>query len=321
MKNKQVFKEDLKIICIGGGTGLFSLLNGLKKYTTNTNQITAIVTTLDTGGSSGKLITQYGILPPGDLRNCMVALSNEKQTKLLAKLFQYRFDEYLENHNFGNLLIKALQDITGDFESAIEEASKLLQIKGKVLPVSTHKNTLIAKLEDGRIIEGEESIDLEENKIIKELYLKKKGVSNQKAIDEIKKADIIIFGPGDLYSSILPNLLFEDIQQSIQQSSAKKIVITPIMTKSQETHNFTIYKWIKEIEKYLDSNIDIIISNSQSPDIEILKKYKYENKFILPIEKSKLKEYTLILENVINEKLILRHDSKKLSKIIFQFLP
>lgn len=318
LNKKQTIPKNYKIVCIGGGTGLFSLLSGLKEYASNTSQITTIVTTLDSGGSTGKLITQYGMIPPGDLRSCMVALS--ESSEILAKLFQYRFDEYLDNHNFGNLLIKALEDITGNFEEAIEEASKILQIKGKVIPVSLTQNTLIAECESGEILHGEGKIDTTPDKKIKRLYLEKSGNSNKSAIQAIENADLIIFGPADLYTSILPNILFNRVKKAIQDSSAKKLGILPIMTKKGETDNFTVSLWVKEIEKYLGVQLDILLANSHLPHVNMLKKYEKEEKFPIPIDKENLIQYELIIGNFIDEKLVLRHDSKKLSQKIMELL-
>jgi uncharacterized cofD-like protein len=317
--NKKI--NDKTICVIGGGTGLFSILSGLKKYTSK-NVLKAIVTTLDNGGSSGKLITQYGILPPGDIRNCLVALSNEG--KIVAKLFQYRFDTKLYEHNFGNLLIKALTDITGNFDKAIEEASKILRINGEVIPVSLENNELVAEFEDEKIIYGESEITeygKKNRKKIKDIYLKFNKKANKKAIENLKKADYIIFGPGSLYTSIIPNILFKEIKKTIcENKKAKKILIPAVMSQPGETDDFSVSDFIREIEKYLECKIDIVLANNHIPSSILLKKYSKENKFPIYLDLENLKNRKIIIKNLIDEKKIIRHDSDKLAKEILNII-
>lgn len=308
-----------KIVCIGGGTGQFSILSGLKEYAESRQNITAIVTTMDSGGSSGVLRTQYGILPPGDIRNCMVALSEETQD--IAKLFQYRFDESIKNHNFGNLLLTALCEITGSFQEAIKVGSRILRIKGRVIPVSLKENTLMAKLQDGRVIESESLIDTTKNKVIDKIYLKKRGKANTQAIDAIKQADIIVFGPGDLYTSILPNLLFKDIRLAIKHnSSAKKVLISSVMSKPGETDNFCVSDFKNELEKYLESRLTHVIANSHIPTSTALVNYRQEDKHPIPLDANNLKNIKILRGNFIDEDLLVRHSPKKLAKAILKLL-
>lgn len=307
--------KNKKIVCIGGGTGLFSILSGLKEYATSRKNITAIVTTMDSGGSSGILRTQYGMLPPGDIRNCMVALSEETQD--IAKLFQYRFDSNLEKHNFGNLLLTALNEITGSFPEAIKVASRILRIKGRVIPVSLKENTLMAKLKNGEILESESIIDTTKNKEIEKLYLKKKGKANVSAINAINDADLIVFGPGDLYTSILPNLLFKDIRIAIKNNKkAKKVLISSVMSKPGETDNFCVSDFKLEVEKYLESNLTHIIANSHIPTSTTLVNYRNEDKHPIPLDLNNLNEIKVIKGNFIDEDLLVRHSPKKLAKTI-----
>lgn len=307
------------IVSLGGGTGQFSLLSGLKEYVGNNLDIKAIVSTLDNGGSSGKLITQYGVLPPGDIRNCMVALSDE--TKILNELFQYRFDENLDSHNFGNLLLTALSDITGSFDDAVKVASKILRIKGEVIPVSLKSNNLVAILEDGRELIGETLIDTTLDKKIKKLKLEGKPISNIRAIDVLKKADIIIFGPGDLYSSILPNILFPEVRDAIcRNKKAKKVLISPVMSKPGETDDFDVSDVVKEIEKYLGASLTHVVANSYVPTSLALKEYRKENKHPVSLDELNLKKYSIIKGNLIDEDKIVRHNPKKLGKVVFDLL-
>ncbi|MCA9497367.1 MAG: YvcK family protein [Nanoarchaeota archaeon] len=307
------------IVCIGGGTGLYSLLSGLKKFAADKNCIKAIVTTMDSGGSSGKLRTQFGVLPPGDIRNCLVALSEE--TQVLNELFQYRFDEKVNDHNIGNLLLTALAQITGSFESAVKEASRILRVKGEVIPVSLEKNDIIAEIENGNDLIGETIIDTTPNKKITKLKLKDKTVPNKRAIEVIKKADLIIFGPGDLYTSILPNLLFHEIREVIKHNrNAKKILISSIMSKPGETDDFKVSDFKKEIEKYLGSNITHIVSNSQIPALVSLEEYRAENKHPILLDEKNIFNCKIIKGNFIDENKLLRHDSKKLAKAILSLL-
>jgi len=312
-KNKKISGKT--IVVIGGGTGLFSLLSGLKFKVKDNSIIKVIVTTMDNGGSSGKLITQYGVLPPGDIRNCMVALSSE--TQVLADLFQYRFDKKLDKHNFGNLLITALNDITGNFDKAVKVASKILKIKGEIVPVSLEKNNLMADLSDGRVLKGESLIDTIKNKKIKKLYLKKKTNCNRRAIEVIKKADIILFGPGDLYTSILPNILFEDIRTAIKNNKkAKKILVSAVMSKPGETDNFKVSDFKYEFEKYLGSNLTHIIANSKIPSKSYLEEYIKEGKYPVILDKENIKGCKVIAGDFIDMKKVVRHDPKKLADVI-----
>ena len=301
------------IVSVGGGTGQFSLLSGLKEIVPNKNIIKAIVTTLDNGGSSGKLITQYGVLPPGDIRNCIVALSEE--IEILNRLFQYRFDNNLQEHNFGNLMLTALTDLAGNFEDAVKITSKILRIKGEVIPVTLEKNDIIAKLENGSEIFGETLIDTTQDKKIKSVKLHKKANANPRAVEILKKADVIIFGPGDLYTSIIPNILFPEIANAITQNKkAKKILITNIMTKPGETDDFRVSDFKNEIEKYLNSNINFILSNVHIPASAALKNYYSERKFPIPIDEDNIKNSKLIKADLIDENEIVRHCPKKLAK-------
>lgn len=317
-KKRVLKKKKVNIVCMGGGTGLFSLLTGLKEHTDKI-RIKAIVTTLDNGGSSGKLITQYGVLPPGDIRNCLVALSDE--TKVMAELFQYRFDKHLKDHNFGNLLITALTKITGNFEDAIKEASKILNIKGEVIPVSLKPNTLIAELEDGKKLVGETLIDTTPNKKIEKIFLKEKPKTNKKARIALSEADIIIFGPGDLYTSIIPNILFPNMRRAIKENKkAKKILITPVMSKPGETDNFQVSNFIDEIQKYLKSDLTHVLSNDSFPASSAIREYQKENKHPILIDDKNISKINLVKRNLIDENKLLRHNPDKLSKSIINLI-
>lgn len=316
MKLRKDTKKGKNIVCIGGGTGLFSLLSGLKSQISQKDSLKAIVTTLDNGGSSGVLRTQYGVLPPGDIRNCIVALSN--QTKIVNELFQYRFDKRMNNHNFGNLLLTALSDITGDFQEAIKVTSEILQINGEVIPVSLNPNTLVAETQKGDKIIGESGIDTIKDKKIKKLYLKEnKNSANKRAIKAIQQADIIVLGPGDLYTSILPNILFEEIKKSIiANKKAKKIFVTPIMTKPGETDDFLVSDFKKEIEMYLESTITHMIVNTTIPTVESLKQYYKEGKFPVLLDPQNLSKITIIKGNFIDNMSLARHSPEKLAKAV-----
>lgn len=242
-----------KVVAIGGGTGLSMLLRGIKKIT---NNITAVVTVGDDGGSSGRLREEMGVLPPGDIRNCIAALADDED--LITTLFQYRFNvgEGLKGHSFGNLFLTALCSITGNMVRAVRESSNVLSIRGRVLPATLDDMKLAAEMEDGRVIHGESSIPEAEGKI-KRLFTEP---SNCKALPEvisaIKDADLIIMGPGSLYTSVIPNLLVKEISEAVSKSKAKKIYVCNIMTQHGETDNYSV-----------SSHVNAILSHSGYPHI------------------------------------------------------
>jgi uncharacterized cofD-like protein len=256
------------VVTIGGGTGSYSSLLGLKKYPL---KLTAIVNMIDDGGSSGRLRDELGVLPPGDVRQCLVALS--ESSKLLRDMFNFRFEDdgELKGHSFGNIFLSTLEKQTGSMKKAISEIGKILNIKGQVVPITfTKKTNLCVDLEDGRTIIGETHIDEVEVKErrapIKKVYLKPKARINEDATKALKKADFILIGPGDLYTSVLPNLLVTGVSRIIKQSKAKKIFVVNLMTKYGHTSGYGAKKHIDEIEKYLGKNVlDYVLINSKRP--------------------------------------------------------
>ncbi len=308
------------VAVIGGGTGVFTVLVGLKDYPYH---LLAIVSIADDGGSSRILREDFGILPPGDIRRALIALSSA--SPVLTKLFSYRFKDgnNLKGHSFGNLFLTALERITKDFSSAIEEAGKILNIKGEVIPVSLENARLFAQLENGYLVVGETNIDIpkhDPNLKIEKVFLNPRVKANPKALKALQKADAIILGPGDLYSSIIPNLLVDGIPQAIKQSKAKKIYICNVMTKYGETNNFTVEDFCREIEKYLGKNvIDYVIINIEKISKKNLKKYSKER--AQPVELRdegffKERKYKLIKAPLLRKTQFLRHDPHKLAKIL-----
>ena len=277
LRNMDKTPDKLKILAIGGGTGLPIMLEGSKTYS---KHLTAVVTVTDSGRSSGVLREEYGMLPPGDARNCLVALSEtEEQERELYQLFQYRFNRgSLDGMSLGNLLMTALTDITGSFEQAIKKASKILNIRGKVLP-STLKNTHIcAELEDGTYVEEEFNVRALGKAPIKNVFLKASdAASYPEAVDEIQKADIIVIGPGSLYTSVITNLLVPGIRNAIRSSKATKIYVCNIVTQPGQTDHYKISDHIKAVIKYLGEDVlDYVIINSNIPRKDILERYQKE---------------------------------------------
>lgn len=255
-----------KVVAIGGGTGLSMLLKGIKKYT---NNITAVVTVGDDGGSSGRLREEMGILPPGDIRNCIAALADDED--LITKLFQYRFKngEGLEGHSFGNLFLTALCAITGNMVKAVKESSNVLNIRGVVLPATLDDMKLAAEFEDGTFIKGESNIP-EEHKRIKRLYTEPEVCrALPEAIQAILEADLIILGPGSLYTSVIPNLLVSGIVEAIEQSNAKKIYVCNIMTQPGETDNYSVASHVNALISHAKGKriIDAVLVNDSLPEI------------------------------------------------------
>ncbi len=258
------------IVVVGGGTGTYVILSGLKDYPVH---LSAIITMMDSGGSTGRLRDQYGVLPPGDIRQALVALS--QSDIIWRELFLYRFSNGdLGGHNFGNLLLTALEKITGDFSKGLKLAEKILQTKGQVIPVTLEKTNIVAKLKDGSLIKSEALIDKEEKRPkIVSLFLDKPAAVNPQAVRAIKKADFIIIGPGDLYTSILSNFVFKEIVQAYKTSSAKKIFVLNLMNKTGQTDGFKASDFIKTYSQYLgEKPFDYIIINNK-PIPSKLKKY------------------------------------------------
>ncbi|MCF6158902.1 MAG: uridine diphosphate-N-acetylglucosamine-binding protein YvcK [wastewater metagenome] len=277
LRNMGKTPDRLKIVAIGGGTGLPLLLEGSKTYN---KRPTAVVTVTDSGRSSGILREEFGILPPGDARNCLVALSEtEEQEHELYQLFQYRFNRgSLEGMSLGNLLMAALTDITGSFEKAIKKVSKILNIRGKVLPSTLANTHICAELEDGTYVEEEFNVRAIGKKPIKRVFLKNDDVIPlPETVEEILKADIIIIGPGSLYTSLITNLLVSGIKNAIRNSKATKIYVCNIVTQPGQTDHYKISDHINAIIEYLgDGILDYVIVNNNIPRKEVLEKYQKE---------------------------------------------
>lgn len=265
-----------KIVTIGGGTGNSILLRGVKNFTSN---ITTIVTVADDGGGSGVLREDLGMLPPGDIRNCLVALANTEP--IMEKLINYRFSNgQLKGQSLGNLLIAAMNDICGDFNEAIKEISNVLAITGKVLPMTLDNVKLFAELEDGSTIEGESNITFLNRKNggkIKRVYTSPKLILPLKeSIDSIMDADIVLLGPGSLYTSIIPNLLVTDISQALKETKAEVVYILNIMTQPGETNDYSVTDHVAAIIDHANSNIiDKIVVNSK--EVDKYAKYRYKS--------------------------------------------
>ena len=311
-----------KITVIGGGTGAFVVLSGLKKYPLN---LSVVVTMMDSGGSTGRLRDQLGILPPGDLRQCMVALSDAPL--LWRKLFLYRFEKGdLKGHNFGNIFLAALEKVSTSYDEAIETVSYVLKTKGKVIPVTLNKLQLEVKYENGKEITGEGLIDEnhEEKSRIQNAYLKPQGDANPKAIKSIEESDYIVIGPGDLYTSIVPVLLFDEVRNAMKRSKAKIIYIMNLMTKSGQTTNYKASDHIEDLVKYLGFKPDFILINNGPINQEVLSSYKHYNEVQvvndLKEDESKIIEADLVDVKKIEKnssdvlyRSILRHDSDKVA--------
>ena len=319
-----------KVVVIGGGTGTFIVLSGLKHYPV---QLSAIVTMMDSGGSTGRLHDQLGVLPPGDLRQALVALSESEL--IWRKLFTYRFDSGdLVGHTFGNIFLSALEKITGSTERAINLATTILNTKGDVIPVTLETATLCAKYIDGSSLIGEALIDAADvaRPAINYVYLEPNVAINPKAKSKIEKADYIVFSPGDLYTSIVPNLLVDGALDAIKNSKAKKIFFVNMMSKLGQTEGFKASDFVREIGKYLgDVGFDYFLVNNKAPDKKLLEWYKktaeagivkddlvqkkYPNTKIVRADMLSKAKYEQSLSDRVKRSLI-RHSPEKVAKAL-----
>lgn len=311
-----------KIVAIGGGTGLSNLLRGLKGYSAN---ITAIVTVADDGGSSGRLRREIGVLPPGDIRNCLAALANEE--KLLTELFQYRFraGDGLVGHSFGNLFLTAMSEVTGDLERAVTASSKVLAVQGQVLPPTLTDVHLWAELADGRRIKGESNITEAGGKIVKIGCTPENPPALPKVLQAIEEADYIIIGPGSLYTSVIPNLLVPEIAEAIASRNIPSIYVCNIMTQPGETTGYSVADHIRAIDFACGQRLfGTVLVQGKSPSAQVLIKYAQEDSHPVFFDREAVKNLgrKILLTNVMYEDEqtgFVRHDSMMLSEVLFQW--
>ncbi|WP_196594514.1 gluconeogenesis factor YvcK family protein [Pectinatus sottacetonis] len=308
------------ITVIGGGTGLSVLLRGLKEVT---NNVTAVVTVADDGGSSGRLRNEFGIIPPGDLRNCLVALADTEP--LMEKLFQYRFegDSELAGHSFGNLFIAAMTQVTGDVEKALMESSKVLAVRGKVFPASTAKIRLGATMTDGTVVEGESQIPLV-HKRIKRVHISPSKVEPvPSAINAIKKADAIILGPGSLYTSIMPNFLVDKVAETVKKSKAIKIYICNVMTQPGETDKYTVSMHVRAIMEHAGiGSVDYVLVNDKPISASLQDFYAQKGQYPVVIDEEAIHDLGVgfVKADLVNETNVIHHDPEKLAHNIMQMV-
>lgn len=315
-----MLKSEPQIVVIGGGTGLSVLLKGLKKHT---SQLTAVVAVSDDGGSSGRLRAEMGVLPPGDIRNCLVALA-ETET-LMDKVFQHRFvaGGSLQGHNLGNLLLVAMSEIAGDFVSAIREVSKILAVRGVVLPATLEPVILAASMENGTTVIGETRIRENEGKIQRVFLMPDQCHPLPETLQAIERADAIVLGPGSLYTSIIPNLLVKGVADAIGASSAPTIYISNIMTEKGETDNFTAADHLRVINRHLNHQlIDYVIVNSGVIDGERLQRYRAEEAVPvkLVLEELETMGVTIIPKDLVSQDDVAWHNSDTLARTVLDLL-
>lgn len=321
---KKPMESDPKIVTIGGGTGLSTMLRGLKVYSSN---ITAVVTVADDGGGSGILRQDLGMLPPGDIRNCILALANTEP--IMEKLLQYRFqDGMLKGQSFGNLFLAAMDGICPSFEQAVQRMSDVLAVKGRVLPVTLQDIKLCAQLEDGYVIVGESKIG-EHHKFhkgaIKKVYLEPESAKPlDEVIEAINEADVIVLGPGSLYTSIIPNLLVNGVCETIRDSKALKIYVCNVMTQPGETEGYTVEDHIGAIERHSFKGIvDYCIYNTADISEDLKRKYRDDGAGVVRLETggTRISGIKLLGEDFvcINNSYI-RHDTKRLAETIINLV-
>jgi len=312
-------RSGYRVVAIGGGTGLSTLLRGLKRATTN---LTAIVTVTDDGGSSGRLQKELGILPPGDIRNCLVALADDEA--LVTDLFRYRFSEGdgLTGHSFGNLFLAAMTGITGNFDKAVKESSRVLNVKGRVLPATLDTVRLSATLVDGTVVSGETNIS-RSHAPIAQLRLEPVGAQPlPEVIDAIASADAIVLGPGSLYTSVLPNVLVEGIARAIAESAALKVYICNVMTQPGETDAFTASAHVHTLFDQAGARIcDTVIVNEEPPQ-RLLEAYAEEGQIPVDPDRAALEALgvKVVGAAVISETLTVRHDPSRLADVLLRLI-
>lgn len=321
---KEEDEKDPKITVIGGGTGNSVLLRGLKKFT---NNLVTIVAMGDNGGSTGVLREDLGMLPPGDIRACLLALSNTDDA--MQKVLNYRFDKgELAGQSFGNLFLAALNEVYGSFEKAILESSNILNITGKVFPMTMANVNLVGTLEDDTIVYGESKIPevaIEQKSRIRKVTLDPENPKPMDgAIEEILNSDIIVLGPGSLYTSVIPNLLVDNVLEAINESKAKKVYICNVMTQNGETNNYSIKDHIEALFSHTDNNLKIdyvIVNNREIEDKEIINKYLLKDQKQILVNDSDLeylkeKNIKLIQEDILHSSNYVKHNSINVSKIL-----
>jgi uncharacterized cofD-like protein len=315
-----------KIVVIGGGTGNFAVLRGLKNYDVD---ISAIVSMADDGGSTGILRDELGVLPPGDVRQCLVALSNS--SRLMRSLMSYRFEHGgLGGHSFGNLLLSALEKVTGSFEKAVEEVGRILFIKGKVIPVTTHQVRLKMILNSRKVLEGEKEVYLSQeiDQGYKSIYLEPYPKANPHAIDEIMNADLVVIGPGGLHTSLIPNLLVEGLSEALKETQAKKTFVVNLMNRKGQTTGFKVSDYLKELVRFVGVDIfDFILVNDQKPAQELIEVYAEEGDLV----ENDLKDERVLSASLLGEleygsksdlikRSLIRHDPKKLAQELMKIV-
>ena len=311
-----------KIVAIGGGTGLSNLLRGLKDYSA---KITAIVTVADDGGSSGRLRREIGVLPPGDIRNCLAALADEE--KLLTELFQYRFQagDGLMGHSFGNLFLTAMSDIAGDLEQAIAASSKVLAVRGEVLPATLSDVSLWAELADGRLIQGESSITKANGQILKIGCTPANPPALPRAAIALREADFMIIGPGSLYTSVIPNLLVPEIADAIANTEVPRIYVCNIMTQPGETDGYSVADHIRAIDRACGRPLfDAVVVQGKVPSAKALIRYSQENSYPVVLDREAVTQLgrRIVIANVMDEDEntgLIRHNSQRLAGMLLRW--
>ena len=275
-----------KIVVIGGGTGSFTLLQGIKRYT---KDVTALVNMADDGGSTGQLRDELGVLPPGDVRQCLVALSDSPKVR---DLFNYRFDEgSLKGHAFGNLFMAALEKMTGSFAEAVELAGNVLNIEGRVEPVTLTDVTLCAEGKDGQPVKGEFTIAHQELAPRPNIWLEPEAVANPRAIQAILEADLVVIAPGNLYGSLAPALVIEGVRQALHKTKAKCVYVCNLVSKPGPTDGFSVMDFASEIERLAGGEfLDYVVFNTDNPSDELMKKYAHDGELVVPYDVDELKQ-------------------------------
>jgi len=331
MNNHSNHRGGVRVVALGGGTGLSTMLRGLKEYVAEPRQhgpsrpiadLAAIVTVTDDGGSSGRLRREYQILPPGDIRNCMVALSQDET--LLSKLFQYRFPagRGLAGHSFGNLFLTALTNSTGgDFAKAVQTSAQVLAIRGRIFPSTAQNVTLAAELEDRTIVKGETSISRSRKPIARVRLVPRRVQPAREVLKAIREADLILVGPGSLYTSILPNLLVEQVTEVIANSSATRVYIANLMTQPGETQRYSVADHIRAIYKHTRHRLFDFALINRKPVSERLRKI-YKAQGAEPVDAS-LEELAglgvrYVTGDFLQEKDVVRHDERRLARLLLE---